>query len=254
MVRWSCEFDEERFVRETRIPLFRDQWNVWEVWLTDLYDETEEEIEERVRMLLAWWLWPWVETGPRKSWPGAPGGHLTFRDAEQIGIEAKRVPPEIAPLAARADRVTIPGATTPEGRITYRHKEGGGMFPVSIRFVYRGDTESIPWPVATGIVPIWDEAGEVLLDHMWCPVDTDAVVAKVFEPPDWPVPEPNDLWDDFADEYPEAAESIANIAHRGAEALASVGRGAVSAAKGVVFGALAAGLGLVLLSNAVKRR
>ncbi len=175
--------DLEKFRAQNRVPMYRNQWNRWILMRTTR--DNPSDLDAVATMKAAFNKWnrderSWgpldllVETaipdGPRAGTRAVRIGNCDYLHAVKVSTSPLGFPRELWPrllpagkLPARRESVDpVPTLSTPKA------------IWVECAFVWRGASESVPWPVLTD---------SMLRPTQGCPVDADWILDSCATPP-----------------------------------------------------------------------
>lgn len=162
-----CDADPEEFQKRCTIGLFPGEWNTWTLYRTLRDNPSKEELEQMTRNVLGWWF---------KSSASIPGVTMGHADNLEIRIGEANQTEGLDTFGAR-DRLVTRSKDCPAPLFL----APGDFIPIAVRFVYRGELRTMPWParrvVWPGIATWCPLDADWILDAIWAPVPGEAVPA-----------------------------------------------------------------------------
>lgn len=220
--------DVDAYKANCRVPLFPNQWNVWEVWVSTKEAPTRDKAVDLTRNFLRHVF---------AAHPATTAPQVTLGPAEFV---AAQLGPYTTPGASGAPRTPRVVAATREGlgpSCPVPTVEGPDAMLVTVSFVFRGSETSWPWPtLGNRPASLWDAT-----ETGWCPIDAVAVLGRALAPvPGEQVPLQGGIWRNIKDEFPDFSEGVEIVG----AAVREVVKGATSR---LAFLAIGVGLGAFAL-------
>ncbi len=166
-----------------RIPLWKNQWNLWKCIRTDKDAPTQEDIRDEVNGFLAR---VFTDVDDRLR----PYDHIEVAFGNEMPWE---IGPTVIPIMNRQAC----------GKNLSMSAETRSPIVVWIRFIYRGNFENIPWPYKEFLFewefpPTGDRPGTLLTKPLFsvmnCPTDADWLAEEIYTAPvDKPAPAQREL-------------------------------------------------------------
>lgn len=170
--------DAKKFREECRCPIYPNQWNYWKLYRTTADNPTDQSIIEDTNWLMLQLTStevvggkirnteiiiapPWDPYSQPKAWGGA---RAQMKSREEVAVECQ------------------------QGIVLRDSPIKPAFRAVWVRFVYRGQRDSAPWPTIKYGVR-WGTSSGV---RLWCPIQADWILDKVFEPSTEQVPSEQD--------------------------------------------------------------
>lgn len=218
--------DIDAFEKACRIPLFPGQVNRWILRRTNRDEPSDRDVINSLRAVVSQFFKRSSDFGPLLDPSFVFKGTIRAGSADLVSIEQISRAPIAFPTGERA--VTLSDCAHP---ITIRDEaDKGPPVYVEIRFAYRGQTQTMPWPVHK-VPPVY------LPINANCPAEADWAVVEVGTPVGFAPPEKSTT--------EKAGEVLSETTEEAAE---SVRQAAGGVLKTLVVPALALGaLGFLLL-------
>jgi len=212
------DVDVDAFKASCRVPLYPNQWNTWEVWVSTEEIKDEDAITNLVRNFMR---------------------HV-FAEHKSTAIQGTTLGPAeylTVSLGPYKGRTRIPG----ESRTTLKCEflptvRGTEPMLVTVAFVFRGTETDWPWPT----LGRWPRDFFSPYIRGWCPIDAIAVLEDALQPiPGERVPEVGGTWQDIKDEMPDFSHGVEVVGETIKKALAFTFSRAMFFAGGLVVGGIA---------------
>lgn len=226
--------DVDEYKASCRVPLFPNQWNVWEVWVSTSSAKTPSQVIDLARNFMRHvFAGHSLTFGPQVT--QGPSEYVTASIGAYGGFGADNQPKGARGQVVRREDLTCDVLPTVES--------GQAPMLVTIAFVFRGNETSWPWPtLGNRPASVFDAT-----QTGWCPINAIAVLQRALIPvPGERVPEPGGIWQNIKDEFPDFAGNAEIAAVNITGAVKSLVSGATSR---LAFFALGGAAALYLLNR-----